>query len=86
VFNVTITSEGDVEDTLMLLRKALERSSPDHVMTSEVNITINTPTMFWAEHFASELNELVEELDEGSNDPNNVIGVNVLINCYGGKP
>lgn len=78
-----ITSEGDIEDSLVTIKRLINASSPNSEFESTVNINVRVPTMFWADCFAESLEELVDSLDSNTKDPNNIIGINVTIDHYG---
>jgi len=83
MIDLHIKSEGDIEDGLEIVEKILLASNPNSEFERTVNITVKVPTMFWAHQFAEDLNDLVSSMAEEINDPENLIGVNVMIKHYG---
>jgi len=83
MIDLHIKSEGDIEDGLEIVEKILLASNPNSEFERTVNITVKVPTMFWAQQFAEDLNELVSSMVEEIHDPDNLIGVNVMIKHYG---
>lgn len=83
MIDLHVNSEGDLEDGLEIVEKLLLASSPNSEFESTVNITVRVPTMFWAMQFAESLEDLVSEIESEISDPDNRIGVNVVIKHYG---
>lgn len=83
MIDLHVKSEGDLEDGLEIVEKLLLASNPNSEFESTVNITVRVPTMFWAMQFAESLEDLVSEISTEILDPDNLIGVNVVIKHYG---